>query len=341
MESAKQNTLVWAFNPFENDKTLQKKTALAIQLLNKNLAMKIQPVYLWGNLSSGVPFQPMNLLIPEVSTFSQTALDHLVQEIPIPNLEPIQVLARPSLTQRQATEWLINFARSENAEFIVVNTHACKGPKRLLLGSFTETLMLNSDIPIFIVNPHSDVHTLQLNHILFPTDFSEESRSAFNKALKFAKQLRASMTLFHKVEFPGCVPTGLSAEWAIASQEACEEVSNGMNAEIQKWAMEGKNDGILCHTLLDSNPTDSVADAILKLAKRRPGIIAMASHSDLLTRTLMGSTTRKVARSSNCPVWIIHPHSKSASQSNKVEYSVNEKDIDEDLKFHGQNRKVG
>src|SRR5690606_22476290 len=96
---------------------------------------------------------------------------------------------------------LVNFASKKNADLIVCATRAKKGLDRFLLGSFAESLMLQSTIPNLFINPFV-TGGVQFKRILYSTDFSKQSKSVWKDFVAFAKTISAELVLFHSVQDP-------------------------------------------------------------------------------------------------------------------------------------------
>ena len=92
--------------------------------------------------------------------------------------------------------------KKTKADAIAVSTHSKEGMDHFLLGSFAETLIHHSTIPVIAVNPRTKPHA-SCKNILFPTDLSAESRKAFLKMIPLAKSWEAKVTVFFKAPNPG------------------------------------------------------------------------------------------------------------------------------------------
>lgn len=83
---------------------------------------------------------------------------------------------------------LLNYAHESNADLIAVSTLSRKGATRFLFGSFAETLVLQSDIPVLILSPKTQFAG-PLSEILFPTDLGETSKETLERVAEMAKAL--------------------------------------------------------------------------------------------------------------------------------------------------------
>ena len=100
-------------------------------------------------------------------------------------------------------ETLRAFIRREHIDLAVVGTHGRTGLRKMVLGSVAEDVFRNAICPVLTVGPHSwnsDPQTVRLKHILFPTDFSEDSANALPFTLGIAADFGAAVTMLHVVE---------------------------------------------------------------------------------------------------------------------------------------------
>ena len=119
---------------------------------------------------------------------------------------------------------ILETARADAADLIVVGTQGLGGFRKWLLGSTTERLLRRTDIPVLavpsvpgdsdVVSRHRD---LEISHILAATDFSDSSVAAAQAALELAARWSASLTLAHVV-----APLRVPPKWQPLVQESEE-----------------------------------------------------------------------------------------------------------------------
>jgi nucleotide-binding universal stress UspA family protein len=142
-------------------------------------------------------------------------------------------------------------------------------------------------------------------HIFVPTDGSELSRATAKRAVSFAKEAGAKITVFFaKPEYPiayfgeGALidPTTPEKFAEIADQQAAEYVG-----EVQQWCAEA---GVDCDTALATS--DVPYEAIIQAAEQvGADLIFMASHGRRgFSGFLLGSETNKVLTHSKIPVLV-------------------------------------
>lgn len=91
-------------------------------------------------------------------------------------------------------------AEKYNADLIIMGSHGATGLKEIFVGSQTEKVVRNSEIPVLVIkNQHSD---FKVNDFVFVTDLKGDTLSTLKKALNFCKLLEAKFHLLH-INTPG------------------------------------------------------------------------------------------------------------------------------------------
>lgn len=145
-------------------------------------------------------------------------------------------------------------------------------------------------------------------NILVPTDGSEMSRKAAEKAVALARSVGARITAFHvapayhpQVNDDYYVPRTYMSPTQFA--EKTREVAEKHLGAVAKVATDGK---VEAETHFVNS--DFPADAIVKAAKKyKCDAIMMASHGRTgISRLLLGSQTQRVIASTKLPVVVLH-----------------------------------
>lgn len=142
-------------------------------------------------------------------------------------------------------------------------------------------------------------------HLLVPTDGSELSEGAVERAVSFAREAGAKITFFTaKPDFPvsyygeGALVDPMTPEkFAEMAEQHAREILN-------KAVREALASHVECHTI--SMVSDTPYEAIIKVADDHAcDLIFMASHGRRgLTGLLLGSETQKVLTHSDIPVLV-------------------------------------
>jgi nucleotide-binding universal stress UspA family protein len=96
------------------------------------------------------------------------------------------------------TAELNQIVREQDVDLVILSTHGRTGFKHFLLGSVAEELFRSLSCPVLTVGPNISKRSLEkteIEHILFPTDLSDESRAVFPYLASLAAEYRASLTL--------------------------------------------------------------------------------------------------------------------------------------------------
>lgn len=322
--------IVWAVDPSAADPGMQRAAARAIRSLAKSGDCRIEPVYLWGSYLVAMVDGSLDDIRDLVWRDAQRHLDEIVRGIDIAGLQPLTVLVEPYSDTKRDAGALIAHAKKTGAELIVLSTHGRRGPKRMLAGSFAETLMLTSEIPLLVVSPKWGARR-DFREIIFATDFSGQSMEAFEKVVDLASSLGKEIVLFHKVNNPLTPGTEMVFRNFRGILRFFEEDIARRRKLAEEWSASAGRRGVRVRIHIDSAKRGSAADSILKYVKRRPALIAMTSHSGPFTSAFLGSTCRAVVRAAQVPVWVIHPK----LEAEQPILRVSEAEIMDDLTRHG------
>jgi nucleotide-binding universal stress UspA family protein len=142
-------------------------------------------------------------------------------------------------------------------------------------------------------------------HILVPTDGSDLSRSASERAVAFAKSIGAKITFFYaQPDFP--LP--VYGEGALIDPTTPDQFRRAAKEEADRILAEAKamaeKENVPCDT--DTVVSDTPWEAIIDCAQRHGcDLIFMASHGRRgIAGLLLGSETQKVLTHSKLPVLV-------------------------------------
>jgi len=83
----------------------------------------------------------------------------------------------------------------QNADLIIMGSHGASGLKEYFVGSNTERVVRNSDVPVLVVKQEiTDIH---FDVVAYATDFSEEGLTAYIRAKKLFDSIGSKMYLVH------------------------------------------------------------------------------------------------------------------------------------------------
>jgi len=201
--------------------------------------------------------------------------------------------------QGNAPNCILSFAQKQCIELIVMGTHGRRGFDRLVLGSTTDRVIRRASCPVLVVSDtsHKALTTgpdgrHRLTHIVYCTDFSNNSEQARGFALSVAAEYGAELTLLHVVEN---APDMARAESAIVEhrQQFDNLVSDPdrKNLNVKLLVRFGK-------------PYEEI---VRYAAEAQASLVIMTARGgDAVDRAVFGSTTYRVIQLGPCPVLAIH-----------------------------------
>jgi nucleotide-binding universal stress UspA family protein len=142
---------------------------------------------------------------------------------------------------------------------------------------------------------------MEIQKILFATDFSENSRWALKYALSFAGKYGAKLYILHVIQQPS-YPLGMYAEISFDAMDKfnrnLSEVTEKEMKELCRKDLAGFNN--FEALILSGTPFLE----ILRTAKEKEAdLIVVGTHGRTgLDHVLFGSTAEKVVRRASCPV---------------------------------------
>lgn len=304
---SQSSTYVWAIDPF-SEKAIQLKIARHLKEFMARSSNKVEPTAV---LNPGQLRIPMDA--PDVKSqfklAAQGALAKITKAVKIPNLLPPSFVFSQHYSQRKSIETFLDFAKEKKAELIVLGTHARSGMQRWLLGSFAESLILHSDIPLLVVNPK--VHKPQkIKTVLFPTDLSPASERGLRKLMPTLERLKANLILYHKMDY--VIPETYSMIYRTDIYEKyLKDDEKNRHTQLEKWSKMLTEKGIKCDIVIDEKPS-FIPKAIVAAAKKhKVQMIALVSHTGPTSAVFLGSIARQVVRSADCPIWSWHTRDKA------------------------------
>ena len=142
--------------------------------------------------------------------------------------------------------------------------------------------------------------------ILVPIDGTTQSNHAVKTAAKLAKNLGATLTIYHASRSYKSMylPEGMPVAWP-PEKQFLKEASAAAEKVLTSAVALAKKQGVQATTAHSHN--DSPADAILSTAKKlKSDLIVMASHGRTgLDKLLLGSETQRVLARTRLPVLVV------------------------------------
>lgn len=190
--------------------------------------------------------------------------------------------------------------RDHAADLVVVGTRGRSGVKRIFLGSVSERILRELEVPVLVVGEGLEVSGRPITKILCASDFSQPASHALELSMDLAKRLAASLEVVHvvnpAVEVPG--PYGVPASEKTLTQHR-ENIAAGLEQvrqQLKESAIEGS-------TVVLRGSEEA------EIAKRaRSGesdlIVVGASSRARITQELQGQLAYQVLHDGPCSVLV-------------------------------------
>lgn len=129
--------------------------------------------------------------LPELMLFKNKAIERLEDLMDADYLDGIEV---SEIVQfEKAFDGIIKLSHQNNVDLIVMGSHGASGFKELIIGSNTEKVVRYSDIPVLVIKKDTD--DFNVKKFVFASDFSDEAKKPFEKAIEFANKFNSELHL--------------------------------------------------------------------------------------------------------------------------------------------------
>ncbi len=300
MKSFKMQRIIWAIDPFDRESGGQQALTSVLEQFSNLDGVEIQPVYI---SKAEYAFLPLEKVAYE-------ALREMIEEIDIIGMNGPKIFKSDSATVKSAVDALIKYSREVDGDLIVTQTHGRQGVRRLVLGSFAETLLMRSPIPVLTINPYI-VPSQKFQRILFPTDFDHHAVSLFKQVVAFAKAIGGRIILHHIILtpiLPYAGDVGFAQEYESLIQDYTRRETEKANKHAKAWTQYAAKEGVPLELALETNG-NSIWEHIIHMAeKHKVKLIALETKRGPTEAAVFGSITRNLSRYADCPVLVLSSH---------------------------------
>lgn len=129
--------------------------------------------------------------IPETMLFMKKANETLDEIASREYLEGIPVTEIVKMDK--PIHGITQISKDYNIDLIIMGSHGSSGVEELLIGSNTEKVVRNSEIPVLVIK--KNIPNFNASTIVFASDFSEEAKKPFEKLLNFTKLFNSKIHL--------------------------------------------------------------------------------------------------------------------------------------------------
>jgi nucleotide-binding universal stress UspA family protein len=195
-------------------------------------------------------------------------------------------------------EVLVDIAEGKKADLIALGTYGRKGLKRLLMGSVTSQIILNSPCDVLVVKKPCTKCAGSYNSLLVPFDGSDSSKKALLRACELSKSDGSEISVlyvipryeemmdFFKTE---TIKKSLYQE-AEKIAESAKKIASAQGVPIKAVVQEGH-----------------AGEKIVEIAdKLKNDVIVMGTHGWRgMNKAILGSTAERIIAYASCPILIV------------------------------------
>jgi len=129
--------------------------------------------------------------IPESMLFMKKANEMLDEVASRPYLDDIPITEVVKMDK--PIHGITQISKDYDIDLIIMGSHGSSGVEELLIGSNTEKVVRNSEIPVLIIK--KSISNFNATNIVFASDFSDEAKKPFEKLLNFTKLFDSKLHL--------------------------------------------------------------------------------------------------------------------------------------------------
>ncbi len=307
--------VIWALDAFSMDFANHARTAAAIRAYAPE--SPIHPVYVLSQdvfSSRGYSSFLRAALKPRAHGNIRAIMEHeLLNEIRRSGaLQAPRVLVESSAEASLCTGKLLRYAKRVGAQLVGIGTKGRSSLARFFTGSFAETLLRESEIPLLVTGPKMTGELKSPKTIVLPTDFQAHDRAAYKNLIQLAQQKEISVHLFHRSSHPldTWVQSGvqmLGGSWISVAASYCDDDRLNLQ-EANEWLRIARDRGVTAKLATESF-RESTAEAIVDYASKLESestLIALLKDTRLLPNHgwLPESLTHDLIRMSHWPLYI-------------------------------------
>lgn len=181
------------------------------------------------------------------------------------------------VVENPPSEAILEMARDDGYELVIMGMHGRRGLERLWLGSVTERVLRHSSLPVLAVrNPPSEE---PFQRLLCPVSVSDAGKQALEYSACISRSTGSHITVLHVVE---------EGQQPLDCPLVGEEIKQSCNVE---------------ETILKGNAARTIVEASINL---KPDALVMgAEHKPTLLGELFSSTTESVMQLAAVPLLVV------------------------------------
>ncbi|MBL7556003.1 MAG: universal stress protein [Bdellovibrionaceae bacterium] len=287
---------LWAVEPFHQNKSQIKNAYKLIKEVCGNEEIEVGFVVTRTENELNLAYE-----IPKKDRFSeypQQLIKKKLANAGIPTkLLNINVIDYPTYSKSKAAMRLLKIGKDRKCDICIIYSQGGSKLKKMFLGSFAESAVHFSEIKLLVINPYSKLSG-KIKTVMFCHEPSKKSSEALNEMIKFCKQLKAKLVIFHAAHF-----------WYETPESEMDEEVEAYKNSVKKWQKEIEYNCAKSQVKCEFQITPEfamVSELAIKTAKKvGADLISVLAKSTSTTALMGGSVTRQLLRGSDLPVLVL------------------------------------
>lgn len=278
---------------------LSEGSRSALKLANrlaKDAHVRLEVIHVVDLKSGVVPLKVLFQSAEEIEAFRQEAVERVeafvAETIGLTEGLDLRVLIG------HPVDHIVAAAEEEHVSLVVMGSTGANVLSKVMFGTTASRVMRRAKRPVLVVPP--DASELHARRILIPYDFSEDSERALKTALAYARELKATILLYHAVVFVPVTPFYPSLP--VLSPHLVEAQRKEARTKMEAIAKAHRDFTI---EVLEVEEVHSLHHAIVEAANtHHADIIMLATSGREGVEHVVGSTTERVLREATYPVLV-------------------------------------
>jgi nucleotide-binding universal stress UspA family protein len=191
------------------------------------------------------------------------------------NLTKVNVNVERIISEGDAAERIVDFARTEEVDLIVLSSHGRGGLSQWNINSVVQKVILRAFVPTLIVRAYQPVTDelvgLKYNRVMVPLDGSKRAEYVLPMAVSLARSQDCKLLLAHALEDlkgPGRIALTEEEKTLIdrltelnrqQAQKYMKDIASTLSGDVETYVLHGGSITTQLHELVDEQDVDLVA----------------------------------------------------------------------------------
>jgi len=204
---------------------------------------------------------------------------------------------------------ILEYARREDADLIVLGKSGHGLLDRLLVGSTTLKVLRESGVPVLTVKKRDGEGDIKIDNILVPLEISDKTNSALIYAIELARKIKAKIDVLYVFRLDVYTYEVPASTLVLDDliKFSSKELARRVDEVIQKQSESSDDKGLEISTRVIQaiNPAIAISDYA---SSNDIDLIVINTHGRKgISRLILGSVTEKVIQESSCAVLALKP----------------------------------